>query len=61
MNQLEHGKHRACDVQTDLCVLLEEVEAGEKVIIARHGTPMAGMVPAKRRLAENERRAAIAR
>ena len=33
------------DAKTHLSRLLEEVESGEAVIIARHGTPIARLVP----------------
>ncbi len=33
------------EAKTDLCRLLARVEAGEEVIIARHGMPFARLIP----------------
>jgi prevent-host-death family protein len=61
MSHLEPNSFRAFDVQSDLSELLEKVEAGEEVIITRHGMPVARMAPVKRGTTTDERRAAIAR
>lgn len=36
------------DAKARLSELLNEVEAGEEVVITRHGTPVARVVPARR-------------
>lgn len=47
--------------KTHFSELLERVEAGEEITITRHGTPIARLVPVKKRSSREERRAAIAR
>jgi prevent-host-death family protein len=51
----------AYDAKTHFSELLEQVEAGAEVTITRHGTPVARLVPIKKRYTRDERRAAIAR
>ena len=41
--------------------LLEKVEAGEQIIITRHGSPVAKLVPVGKKTTEEERAAAIGR
>ena len=50
----------AYDAKTHFSELLERVENGEEVVITRHGSPVARMVPAKPRSTPARRRAAIA-
>ncbi|MEO7193966.1 MAG: type II toxin-antitoxin system Phd/YefM family antitoxin [Pseudonocardiaceae bacterium] len=38
------------EAKTHLSKLLEQVEAGEEIIIARHGKPVARLVPLRRTL-----------
>ena len=47
--------------KTHFSELLERVEAGEEITITRHGTPVARLVPVKRKSSREERRAAIGR
>jgi prevent-host-death family protein len=47
--------------KTHLSSLLEKVEAGEEITITRHGSPIAKLVPVKKKAAANHRRAAIRR
>lgn len=51
----------AYDAKTHFSELLEKVESGEEVTITRHGTPVARLVPVKKKHTVEERRAAIAR
>ena len=51
----------AYDAKTHLSELLEKVEAGEEITITKHGAPVARLVPVKREVSAEERRAAIAR
>ena len=59
----EHGKDNsvgAYDAKTHFSELLQRVEGGEEVTITRHGSPVARMIPVRRRATPAERRAAIA-
>jgi prevent-host-death family protein len=47
------------EAKTHLSELLDRVEAGEEVTITRHGSPVAIMVPVRRKSTRAERRAAI--
>jgi prevent-host-death family protein len=47
--------------KTHLSELLEKVEAGEEITITRHGSPVAKLVPVKKRATLDERAAAIGR
>ena len=51
----------AYEAKTHLSELLERVEAGEEITITKHGTPVAKLVPAKKKTTPQERAAAIAR
>jgi prevent-host-death family protein len=51
----------AYDAKARLSELLERVEKGEEVVITRHGTPVARLVPVKKSATAEERRAAIHR
>ncbi len=51
----------AYDAKTHFSELLEKVEAGDEVTITRHGTPVARMVPIRKKHTQQERRAAIER
>jgi len=51
----------AYEAKTRLAELLEKVEAGEEITITRHGTPVARLVPAKKKTTPEERAAAIER
>lgn len=51
----------AYDAKTHFSELLEKVAAGEEITITRHGTPVARLVPVKKKYTPDERRAAIER
>lgn len=51
----------AYEAKTHLAALLEKVEAGEEITITRHGTPVAKLVPVKRKATADERAAAVKR
>jgi len=51
----------AYDAKTHFSELLEKVEGGEEITITRHGTPVARLVPVRKRHTAAERAEAIAR
>jgi len=51
----------AYQAKTHLSELLEKVEAGEEIVITRHGLAVAKLVPVKKETTAEERAAAIAR
>jgi prevent-host-death family protein len=51
----------AFEAKTHLSELLEKVEAGEEIIITKHGTPVAKLVPVKNEASAEQRAAAIGR
>lgn len=51
----------AYEAKTHLSELLEKVEAGQEIIITRHGAPVAKLVPVGRKASAEERLAAIHR
>ena len=51
----------AYEAKTHLSELLEKVEAGEEIVITRHGAPVAKLVPVKKEASAEERAAAIKR
>jgi len=51
----------AYDAKARLSELLERVAKGEEVVITRHGTPVARLVPIKKSATAEARRAAIER
>lgn len=51
----------AYEAKTHLSELLEKVEAGEEITITRHGSPVAKLVPVKKKPTADERAAAILR
>jgi len=51
----------AYEAKTHFSALLEKVEAGEEFTITKHGTPVARLVPVKKKSTVSERRAAIKR
>jgi len=51
----------AYDAKTHFSELLERVESGEEITITKHGTPVARLVPVKKKFTAEERRAAIER
>ena len=51
----------AYEAKTHLSELLEKVEAGEEIIITKHGTPVAKLVPVKKEASAEQRAAAIRR
>jgi prevent-host-death family protein len=51
----------AYQAKTHLSELLEKVEAGEEIIITKHGAPVAKLVPVTRQASPQERLAAIER
>ena len=62
MRTSEHGHTvGAYEAKTHLSELLEKVEAGEEITITRHGSPVAKLVPVKKKATADERAAAIQR
>jgi prevent-host-death family protein len=54
--EIDLRKVQASEAKTHLPRLLDEVERGETIVIARHGRPIARLVPeAARRRADSER------
>lgn len=51
----------AYEAKTHLSELLEKVEAGEEIVITKHGAPVAKLVPVKKEASAEERAAAIKR
>jgi prevent-host-death family protein len=51
----------AYEAKTRLSELLAKVEAGEEIVITKHGTAVAKLVPIKRETTAQERAAAIGR
>jgi len=51
----------AHEVKTQWSELLKRVEAGEGITITRHGSPVAKLVPVRRKASVKERAAAVAR
>lgn len=51
----------AFEAKTHFARLLQRVENGDEIIITRHGSPIARMVPVKKQATASERRDAIAR
>jgi prevent-host-death family protein len=51
----------AYEAKTHLSELLEKVEAGEEIIITKHGAPVAKLVPVKKEASAEERAAAVRR
>lgn len=51
----------AYDAKTHFSELLQKVESGEEIIITRHGTPIARLVPVKKTTTAEERQTAIQR
>ena len=51
----------AYEAKTHLSELLEKVEAGEEIVITKHGAPVARLVPVKKEASAEERAAAIER
>ncbi|MGC2331100.1 MAG: type II toxin-antitoxin system prevent-host-death family antitoxin [Candidatus Acidiferrales bacterium] len=51
----------AYEAKTHLSELLEKVEAGEEIVITRHGAAVAKLVPIKKETTAEERVAAITR
>jgi prevent-host-death family protein len=51
----------AYEAKTHLSELLEQVEAGEEIVITKHGVPVAKLVPVKKEANAEERAAAIER
>jgi len=51
----------AYEAKTHLSELLEKVQAGEEIVITRHGAAVAKLVPVKKEITAEERAAAIER
>ena len=51
----------AYEAKTHLSELLEKVEAGEEIVITKHGAPVAKLVPVEKKASVEERAAAIRR
>jgi prevent-host-death family protein len=51
----------AYEAKTHFSELLDKVEAGEEITITKHGTPVARLVPVKKKYSVEERRKAIER
>ena len=50
----------AYDAKTHFSEILQRVEGGEEIIITRHGTPIAQIVPVGKKSTVDQRREAIA-
>ncbi len=61
MTLQESNVFGAYDAKTHFSELLERVESGQEVTITKHGTPVARLVPVKKKYTREERRAAIER
>ena len=61
MREPDHqpGTIGAYAAKTHFSELLERVENGEEVTITRHGSPVARMIPVRRKTTREQRRAAI--
>jgi prevent-host-death family protein len=51
----------AYEAKTHLSELLEKVEAGEEIVITKHGSPVAKLVPIRKEATMQERVAAVQR
>ena len=51
----------AYEAKTHLSALLEKVEAGAEITITKHGSPIAKIVPMKKKATLDERAAAVER
>jgi prevent-host-death family protein len=51
----------AYDAKTRFSELLDQVQSGEEITITKHGTPVARLVPVKKKTTPQERREAIER
>jgi len=51
----------AYEAKTRFSELLEKVEGGEEITITKHGTPVAKLVPLRKKTTPAQRRAAIER
>jgi len=51
----------ACEAKKHFSELLEKVHAGDEITITKHGTPVAKLVPVKRKASAEDRAAAVAR
>jgi prevent-host-death family protein len=51
----------AYEAKTHFSELLEKVELGEEITITRHGTPVARLVPVKKKQTRQDRKRAIER
>jgi prevent-host-death family protein len=51
----------AYEAKTHLSELLEKVEGGQEIVITKHGTAVARLVPVKKKASAEERAAAIER
>ena len=49
----------AYEAKTHFSQLLERAQRGEEITITRHGTPVAQLIPVRRKATPSERRAAI--
>lgn len=49
----------AYEAKTHFSELLERVENGEELTITRHGSPVARMIPVRRKMTSEQRRKAI--
>jgi prevent-host-death family protein len=59
---LQHsGSVGAYDAKVHFSELLAQAESGQEITITKHGTPVAKLVPAKKKHSQEERRAAIER
>jgi len=61
MRQIQKTVVGAYEAKTHLSEFLEMVEAGEEITITKHGSPVARLVPVKKRSTTDERAAAIGR
>ena len=57
----QHPVVGAYDAKTRFSELLARVETGEEITITRHGTPVARLVPVRKKSTAQDRRVAIQR
>lgn len=61
MTRAKPNSFGAYEAKTRFSELLERVERGQEVTITRHGSPVARLVPVRKRATPQERREAIER
>lgn len=59
MSRSKESSIGAFDAKTHFSELLERVAGGDEITITRHGSPVARLVPIRRKATQSERKAAI--